>query len=380
MRPRPVSDLRNKGDILAITDRYRFPDKADVERFMMDFEVQLRIGREIECAVRGGMCVPFRVPSGTVSRLSRDIDLMVRAGGGDVQSAMKKVCGGGARLVAEQIRPSDPKPVSNLLSYKVKYDSALGGRKSIKVDFMHDVDAEVPTEEVEEVELFGMRLAHPATVLTRGALIADKMTALALGEIGLGPKKHADVPKQIHDVGTQIRMSGRDDVAQALETFGALTGFKTGKYEHDPPYTVASTLRAVTRALDAFVEIDTAVHMRKEHKERYESFCATYLSRPRTYEPARHLEDVLLAAYLAEVMGKCCGSPQDRDALAAAAARTIRRARETGALDRARRKEAYRAELNGLPVELIKHKKTLHNAKLEHLILLSAIHKIRARA
>ena len=377
MEPRTVPDLRDNKSILRIAKEFQFSEVERIEEFIMDFDVQGRIGQKMECVVRGGMCVPFYTREGEVSRLSRDVDLITRSGRAGVQSCMDEIADEDSRLRVELAEPEKPSPVSNLLSYWVHYESVFGNTGRIRVDFIHDMDVDVPVRRIGEVELFKMRLAHQATILTRGALIADKVTTLALGEIGLDEGKYSNIPKHIYDIGTQIRVSDSGDLKQALETFGAFTAFKARKYRHEPPYTVASTLQAITAALGGFVGDNSPLRVRKNHEDRHRSFCGTYLSKKEEYEKSQHLGDVLLTHYFAEIVGKYLKSPSDRDALVENVAGVLRETEEAGELDAREAGEKRRTMLDGLPDGHRILRGTLSAAQLDHTILYLGICRLR---
>ena len=246
----------------------------------------------------------------------------------------------------------------------------------IRVDFIHGMDIEVPVRRILEVELFKMRLAHSATILTRGALIADKITTLALGEIGLTEEKYSNIPKHVYDIGTQIRMSDSDDLKQALETFGAFTAFKARKYRHEPPYTVTSTLQAITAALGGFVGDNSPLRMRRKHEDRHRSFCRTYLSKKEEYEKSQHLGDMLLTHYFAEIVGKYLESPSNRDALVENVAGVLREIEEAEELEAEEAEERRRTMLDGLPGGHRVLKGTLSAAQLDHAILYLGIRRL----
>ena len=60
-----------------------------MEQFLMDYLVHQRVTGGIECVTKGGMCMPFYQPGGTLQRLSVDVDLATGMPSGSVASAMR---------------------------------------------------------------------------------------------------------------------------------------------------------------------------------------------------------------------------------------------------------------------------------------------------
>lgn len=367
----PVSDLWNRDAVERIAAEHDFASITDVEKLIVDFEIQRRISQEIDCTVRGGMCIPFHTPGGSISRLSRDIDLMVRAGASDVDAAMERVDDGSPDLRISPVPGTHP--LSNLRSYRAEYDSVLGNNDYIRVDFMCNLDVRVPTKTDTMTSLLGQEVSHRAKILTRGALVGDKLTSLAVDGIGINKERQAAVPKQIHDVGTQLRMSGKGDILEALQSFAALTGFKVSKYTHEPPYTVDGTLETIMETLRGLFEIDNGIHLSATHKGRFGTFAGTYLSRTKPYEKSDHITDVLLALFMAVTAGRYLESAQG-DQSAGMAARVLQEVSDAGRLHERDTSARRRSELADLPDGLRHHHKSLRRSRLEHLVLLKAIH------
>lgn len=71
------SALLTVENISSIAERFGFADKASVEKFIMDFEVHSHIAQQADCITRGGLCMPFHLPTTEAGRLSIDIDLLM---------------------------------------------------------------------------------------------------------------------------------------------------------------------------------------------------------------------------------------------------------------------------------------------------------------
>ena len=89
----------------------------------MCFEAHHRIAREMECVVRGGLCMPFHQPDHEVKRMSIDVDIMSPLTVADVNRAIDNI--GGDGLTCRKRSPISPYPIDNLVSYDVTFPSCL---------------------------------------------------------------------------------------------------------------------------------------------------------------------------------------------------------------------------------------------------------------
>lgn len=121
--------------ISGIAERYGFADRLSVEKFIMDFAMHHHIVQQVECVTRGGMCMPFYLPKTGVRRLSVDIDLLTHRTVDEIKSAMSNVNRAMPDVRCTEYEPKAPYPIDNLISYRVSYDSCLGGKQYVKVDF-----------------------------------------------------------------------------------------------------------------------------------------------------------------------------------------------------------------------------------------------------
>lgn len=112
-----------------LAEKYGFADHSYVEKFIMCFEVHRRIAQEMECVVRGGLCMPFHQPGFEVRRMSIDVDIMSPRTVPEVDRAIGRI--GGDGLTCHKYLPTSPYPIDNLASYTVTFPSCLGGDSSI---------------------------------------------------------------------------------------------------------------------------------------------------------------------------------------------------------------------------------------------------------
>lgn len=285
----------NEDSINSIATKFGFRNKQYVERFIMDFEMQYRIIKEMECITRGGMCVPFHTPETDAKRLSIDIDLITNLGKKETDVNIKKIDQNFSEVNITQFNPKKPHPIDELLSYKVEFTSCFGNVTSVKIDFLCGVNITLPKVSIPPgYELFAFSTDYPVEVLTRGALIADKLTTLALDKIGL-PSDNGDIPKQMYDIACQLRLANENDLKEAFQTFEIFTKYKVDIFQKTPKYTVDEIVTRIDESLKNFIRFDkTMLALTGDQGKKYDGFQSTYLSSKRRYKKTEHLTNILL--------------------------------------------------------------------------------------
>lgn len=129
--------------------------------------------------------------------------------------------------------------------------------------------------------------------MSRGSLVADKLTSLALGNIGLRLRKYVDIPKQIYDVARLIRSCTYDDIIESLGTFGKLTDFKT-RIRAGAAYTINEVAESIHGSVGGLIRSDPQLCLSPEERSRHGDFRARYLQGPhRSYDVNEHIINVL---------------------------------------------------------------------------------------
>lgn len=278
-----------------LAGRHGFADESYVEKFIMCFEAHRRISREVECVVRGGLCMPFHQPGYEVRRMSIDVDIMSPCTVPEMDRAMDGVAGGG--LACSKRFPGKPYPIDNLASYDITFPSCLGADPgTIKVDAFCGADLGLATRRIPAgSRILDFDTLQEMTVLSRGSLLADKCTTMARGTIGLKPTRQTEIAKQIYDMAVLLRSASREDLETAYDAYAKMTGFKVASFRRDPPYTVPEIASDMASSIHALLRFDTAVTVTGEQNKRYNDFGGSYLSRQRPYGKTAHVADVLLA-------------------------------------------------------------------------------------
>ena len=125
------------------------------------------------------------------------------------------------------IRPYTPPPerasAVPLLTYFADYDSEYES-EAVKIDVLCDPSlAEIPQKTFPVgTRLQHFQTRHDVTALDAGALMADKLTSLALNTLGYAPQKAEMIHKQIYDIGQMLRNANRTQIFQAATTYKTL--------------------------------------------------------------------------------------------------------------------------------------------------------------
>ena len=279
--------------IVALAERYGFTQPPYVERFIMCFEAHRRISQEMECVVRGGLCMPFHHPDFEVSRMSVDVDIMSPCTVTEMKQVMNRI--GGRGFACSEHVPRSPYPLDNLVSYFITYISCFGEESRIKVDAFCNADLDLPLQQIPlGFRILDFDVLQEMAILSRGSLLADKCTALALGTIGLKPTRETEIAKQIYDIAVLLRSANQDDLAIAYDSYTKMTGFKVSCFRRDPSYAISDVISSTVKSLHSFLKFDRGVTVTAAQDKRYKSFCGTYLSRQHSYKKTEHITDVLL--------------------------------------------------------------------------------------
>ena len=167
--------------------------------------------------------MPFYQPGGTLRRLSVDVDLATDLPAESVGSAVRLAEDLPNVASVERHTPSRlAVPKNNLVTYVVRYRSCLGPDRRVKVDVLHGLGLDYGTRIVPAgTEVMGFEMPHEMRVLTRSALMADKVGTLAAGTIGLDVSRVNEIAKQVFDVGILLDGATVGDIAGFFAEFPA---------------------------------------------------------------------------------------------------------------------------------------------------------------
>lgn len=320
-----ILDALDRRALRSRADRMGFRNAGNLEKLAADFDAHAAISRELECHLRGGLCMPFHV-GGEAHRISVDIDLYT-------PSPMKRVMevvpgaledGGFASTTVLKNRPSAP--LSHLVRLMATFQSHFGARVSIYVDIACGIDAGM----IDTVTIpagrpvLGFQTEHAISVLSRGSLIADKMPSLAVGTVGYG--KLQSTPKQIYDAGTLVQYSGAGDLESALSTYETLSDFKLA---HDSRgHGRDEVAQSIVRYLEG-IGAPGATAVTDRHWRDFGAFSRGMLPGHRSGRE-EHEERILLCLMLARSIAGNPGRGAPRAGEAARLYATLRGARDMG--------------------------------------------------
>lgn len=282
-----------KDNIEKITNKFGFTNPLYVEKFIMDFEMNYHISQKIDCLLRGGMCMPFHSELG-VRRLSIDIDLLTSLNVAKIHEVMEHLDDTLPDVKIKKHVPKNPYPIPNLASYYVEYDSCFGKPETIKIDYLCDFSLNLPTQTISnEQEIIEFKIDYPAKILTRGAIIGDKITTLALGKIGLRESKYYDIPKQIYDIATLLKVATENDIDESLDVFKTLTEFKV-KIFASGKYTISEIIEGINSSIQSLFSFQSTLTTTDDYEGFFGSFTGTYLNNAQPYKKTQHISDILL--------------------------------------------------------------------------------------
>lgn len=275
------------------------------EQFLMDYLVHQRVTGGLECITKGGMCMPFYQPDGTLRRLSIDVDLATNLPADGVDSAVR-LAGDlpNVARVERHIPSRQAIPKNNLVTYNVRYRSCFGPERRVKVDFLHGLDIDYGTRTVPAgTEIMGFGTPHEMRILARSALMADKVGTLAAGTIGLDASRPGEIAKQVFDVGVLLGGATIGDIAGFFAEFPRM--LEAEKAIHGKPDLVARTVvDSIGTALSQMQTVTGEVRFSGRTKSGYEDFKSAYISNRVRYQKIDHHTNVLYIMVLNRLMGQ----------------------------------------------------------------------------
>lgn len=269
-------DKISKNAIVQAADKFGFRSRTVVEQLFVDFAACEHAAGRLPCTVFGGMCMHLHT-GGMVQRLSRDVDIMTEATAGEVDDAVHDAFGPMTDCQVRQTAPRRPHPIRNLRTYHIDYNSRLGGQRDVKMDFLCEFKSGLPTEEVDTPQVLGSSWPLRVRVLTRGALLADKLTTLALGGIGLPEWRLHDAPKQVYDIAALVRMAEAGELSAVLKSVPSAIESRISLLEESDNITVQSTIASIQKGVEGFVDFKSAAVMSGTYRSHLENFRGQYL-------------------------------------------------------------------------------------------------------
>lgn len=311
-----LSELLTPERISEISTEHGFrPDIT--EQFLMDYLVHQRVTEGLECITKGGMCMPFYQPDGTLRRLSVDVDLATNLPADSVDSAVR-LAGDLPNVVSVKRHTPSRRavPKNNLVTYNVRYMSCLGLEQRVKVDFLHSLDLDYGTRTVPAgTEIMGFGMPHKIRMLTRSALMADKVGTLAAGTIGLDVSRVSEIAKQVFDVGVLLDGATVGDIAGFFAEFPHM--LEAERVIHGKPELEARTVvDSIGTALSQMHGVTGEMRFSGDAKKGYDDFNSEYISNRVRYQKINHHADILSIKVLNRLTGKVLDGRDGEEAAA----------------------------------------------------------------
>lgn len=319
--------------------------------------------------------MPFHQPGFGVRRMSKDIDILSSHSVSDIERVMNDIDDNVDGLRCRRIIPRDPIPIENFISYRVMYDSCLGKQDSVKVDAFCDADLRLDTQRIQSgSKILDFGTLQEMTILSRGALVADKMTSLAVGTVGIKIENITEIVKQIYDIATLLRQAVPGDLSIAYDSYQRLTEFKVGCFKRDPPYTVSDVTLSIMQSLGSFLPMETNALVSSDMLRRYDGFQGSYLSKLYPYKKSDHVTDVMLALLLAKSLqrhleGSLPPSGSDEEEYMHAILRNLARLGRADVDDARMQRREYLGKISSGLIS----RKMIRDSPLEHVYLVKEL-------
>ena len=299
-----LSELLTPERIAEISTEHGFrPDIT--EQFLMDYLVHQRVTGGLECITKGGICMPFYQPDGTLRRLSVDVDLATKLPLDSVDSAVR-LAGDlpNVARVERHIPSRQAVPKNNLVTYNVRYRSCFGPERRVKVDFLHGLDLDYGTRIVPAgTAVMGFGMPHEMRMLTRSALMADKVGTLAAGTIGLGVSRVNEIAKQVFDVGVLLDGATVGDITGFFAEFPRM--MEVERAIHGKPELEARTVvDSIGTALSRMQAVTGEMRFSGDAKKGYDDFNSEYISDRVRYQKIDHHANILSIKVLNRLTGQ----------------------------------------------------------------------------
>ena len=339
----------------------------------MDFEMQYHVIQELDCITRGGMCMPFHTNQ-NVHRLSVDIDLLTSKTVEQTRQVMQKINRKLTEVSIKEIEASNPYPIPNIVSYNVKYDSCYNHDDYVKVDFLCDVDLPLPYKIINtNFHIFNFSIDYEMNLLTHGSLIADKFTTLALNKIGLPTRKFGDIPKQIYDIATLLKIGNDSIFGEAITIFRNFTKFKVEHYEHSPPFNVKDTIQSINDSILDLLDTRSTLTLTTEEESRFASFKGTYLSTTRNYKKTEHITNILLTKLFSKFLKETNDGNLTEDQAAKRISNVVKQFNDIMNYNASQRAENHEVLFRMVSDNVPFNKNILKGAPIEHVLLVKEI-------
>lgn len=290
-----------------------FQDPGPLEDFVMDFEMHNVIRGRLDTCLRGGMAVPFHLER-EMMRVSRDVDLFAFETVERASRAMQDLAARQGEYDL-QVNREDANPALShlpLLQYKIRYKSAFGQTRIVKLDIFCDPRLKgVPCEAVKSgfgLKFFSTR--HPIRVLDDVALIADKITSLSDAPVGYGEERRGQMHKQIYDIASLLRRLPDIDLPKLIDAYKLLASSKGSFHARrgEPGPSAEKIAAGVPSSILALLDSEKNMALTREFSNGFSSFKGTYLGGTRYPRIDHHANTLLVVLFSKRLLDGLTGA------------------------------------------------------------------------
>lgn len=205
---------------------------------------------------------------------------------------------------------------NNLVRYDVFFRSHQNLEQKVKVEVLYGLDYGYGTRTIPAgTKIIEFEIPHQMKILTRGALIADKLGALAIGTVGLEEDKVGEIAKQVFDIGVLLRGATSKDVVEFFDAFPNMVAAQ--KTITDKPEIVADGIvDSIGTALDQMLVLRGAINFTSRARSGYLNFNSVYISKVVPYERIDHYVDILSVMVMNRLLRQVLGGKDSRVAAA----------------------------------------------------------------
>ena len=303
------NDALKKNVVESISSQFNFKNAGIIEKFMMDFKILSYLNKDIHPKLRGGMCMPFHTIH-NVRRLSIDVDLFTELPLDRVDQIMMNWNANLSNMSIRPYPPKDPAPIPDLVTYLVDYPSNFSN-SSIKIDCICNAPSDIPAQIIDDVnEIMGFEIDYSLQILTRPTLIHDKITTLALDNVGLRHRGNLppELPKQIYDIATLLKSTNLAEIKNLFEPSFSIIEYKSEIYDGGR-YNVNEILSSIDSSLKKLFSFGDQIKFTHEYEGMSSSFKGSYLSTDHPYTKSFHMYDVLLVWFYSKLLLKTSSEP-----------------------------------------------------------------------
>lgn len=244
--------------IASIKEKYGFQRAETIEKFIMDYEILYHLFQELPCTLRGGMVVPFHQPDKKPRRLSEDVDVVTSLSIDEVRSAVLRTARNVEGLLRiSEFNPKRKKPIP-MIRYDAYYESRVTKTQSrVKIEIMYgfEIVSKILKKRLTGIqELFDFNVDYDLEIYERESLIADKLTALSIGTIGLQPNETAQITKHIYDIASLIGTREMGSIQNTLQMYPIFANyensFRDGGLSFPYDLIIDETLNSLENTID----------------------------------------------------------------------------------------------------------------------------------